>query len=159
MADYKFVTFWRVSAPMEAVWNEISHPERWPGWWRGVESVERLERGDDRGVGAIYRFTWKGRLPYRLTFDARTVRAEPPHRLDIVAWGQLDGTGVWQLSREGSETVSRYDWKVRTTKRWMELAAPVARPIFAWNHDVLMEWGAEGLAKRLGAEVVSQHIA
>ena len=34
----------------------------------------------------------------------------------------------------------------------MNLLAPVARPLFKWNHDVVMNWGAEGLAKRLGVE-------
>jgi hypothetical protein len=35
----------------------------------------------------------------------------------------------------------------------MNLAAPVARPAFTWNHDALMREAAEGLARRLGAEL------
>jgi hypothetical protein len=37
----------------------------------------------------------------------------------------------------------------------MNLLAPVARPIFKWNHDVVMGWGAEGLARKLGVERLS----
>ncbi|HKQ32652.1 MAG TPA: polyketide cyclase, partial [Thermodesulfobacteriota bacterium] len=48
----------------------------------------------------------------------------------------------------------RYDWQVETTKPWMNLIAPLARPIFKWNHDVVMKWGAEGLARRLGAVAI-----
>ena len=35
----------------------------------------------------------------------------------------------------------------------MNLAAPVARPVFAWNHDALMREAAESLARRLEAEL------
>jgi hypothetical protein len=34
----------------------------------------------------------------------------------------------------------------------MNLLAPLARPIFRWNHDVVMDWGADGLARRLGVK-------
>ncbi len=156
MKNYEFATIWRVRAPIEAVWNEIYHSELWPTWWKGVESVVEVQRGDDAGVGSIRRYTWKSKLPYRLSFDMRTVRIEPPHMLEGIATGELDGRGVWRLSSEGSETVARYDWQVYTTKKWMNLLAPLARPAFNWNHDIIMGWGAEGLAHRLGASVVEQ---
>ena len=31
-----------------------------------------------------------------------------------------------------------------------------ARPFFAWNHDVIMRWGGEGLAKLLGTPLIEQ---
>jgi len=55
---------------------------------------------------------------------------------------------------DGEITTVRYDWKVETTKQWMNLLAPIARPFFNWNHNVVMGWGGEGLAKRLGVEQV-----
>jgi hypothetical protein len=36
----------------------------------------------------------------------------------------------------------------------MNLLAPIARPLFKWNHDVVMHWGGEGLARRLGVRLV-----
>jgi hypothetical protein len=36
----------------------------------------------------------------------------------------------------------------------MNRLAPVARPAFAWNHDFVMRQGAEGLATKLGVELV-----
>ena len=68
------------------------------------------------------------------------------------AIGELTGKGRRQLSADGDVTTVRYDWNVSTTKPWMNLLAPVARPVFKWNHDVVMGWGAEGLAKRPGVE-------
>jgi hypothetical protein len=154
MNTYEFVTIWRVKARIESVWNEIYHSKDWPMWWKGVESVAEIRKGDEKGVGSVHRYTWKSKLPYRLSFDMQTIRIEPPLLLEGIALGELQGRGLWQLSSEGDETIVRYDWNVETTKRWMNLVAPIARPLFEWNHDVIMSWGAEGLEKRLGTSVV-----
>ncbi len=156
MKAYEFVTLWRIKAPIESVWNEIYHSQEWPAWWKGVESVEEMRKGDEIGVGSIHRYTWKSKLPYKLSFNMQTIRIEPPLLLEGIATGELDGRGLWQLSTEGRETIVRYDWRVETTKRWMNLIAPIARPLFEWNHNVVMSWGAKGLAERLGASVVEQ---
>ena len=89
MKTYEFVTIWRVKAPLESVWNEIYHSPDWPTWWNGVESVFELRKGDERGVGSVYRYTWKSKLPYRLSFEMKIVRVEPPLLLEGVASGEL----------------------------------------------------------------------
>ena len=151
MAKYSFVTIWHVNAPIESVWNEIYHSESWPTWWKGVESVVELKRGDKNGIGSVRRYTWKSRLPYKLTFGMRTVRVEPLLIIEAVATGELEGKGLWQFSVDRTGTVARYDWEVETTKLWMNMLSPLARPLFKWNHDVVMGWGAKGLRKKLGA--------
>jgi hypothetical protein len=119
-----------------------------------VLSVTKLD-GLDSGVGAKRRFVWKSKLPYTLAFDMETTRIEPPHLLNGYATGELEGTGLWELSEAEGVTTARYTWSVRTTRAWMNLLAPIARPIFAWNHDYVMKRGAEGLASLLGAELLS----
>jgi hypothetical protein len=47
-----------------------------------------------------------------------------------------------------------YEWNVRTAKAWMNRIAPIARPAFEWNHDAVMRQGGEGLARRLGVELL-----
>lgn len=153
MADYKLITIWRINAPIETAWNAIYHSELWPVWWCGVESVIEIQKGDKQGVGSIRRYVWKSILPYRLTFDAQTVRVDPPFLLKGLTTGELAGTGLWQLSQEGCETVIRYYWNIQTTQRWMQWLEPIARPLFIWNHNIIMHRGAEGLAKRLGVSV------
>jgi uncharacterized protein YndB with AHSA1/START domain len=150
MADYEFVTIWRAKAPQEKVWDLIFHSEQWPEWWRGVERVDKIRDGDINHVGARHRYTWKSNLPYRLVFEMETTRVEPMSIIEGRAIGELQGAGRWQLSNDGAVTTIRYDWKVETTKCWMNYLAPIARPLFAWNHNVVMGWGGEGLAKRLG---------
>jgi hypothetical protein len=93
-------------------------------------------------------------LPYRLTFNVRTVRIERPRVIEVHADGELRGVGCWQLTSTPDGTHVRYDWTVETTKPWMRLLAPVARPVFAWNHRVIMRWGLEGLRGRLGNRTI-----
>jgi hypothetical protein len=155
MADYSFVTLWRFRSPLEPVWDSIYHSEEWPAWWRGVERVERVEEGGADGVGTLQRYTWRSRLPYRLAFHMRLTRVEPLSLLEGEAVGELTGRGLWRLTREGDVTRVQYEWQVMTTKPWMNLLAPVARPLFKWNHDVVMDWGADGLARKLGVERIN----
>jgi len=155
MAQYDFVTIWHVDAPVEQVFDALSASEKWPEWWQGVEAVEELAPGDADGVGNLRRYTWKSKLPYRLIFDMRTTRVDRPYVLEGVAEGELDGRGLWTLTPRGNGTEIRYDWRVQTTRLWMNLLAPVAKPIFRWNHDVVMAWGGEGLARRLGTRLLS----
>jgi hypothetical protein len=37
----------------------------------------------------------------------------------------------------------------------MNLVALFARPVFSYNHDVVMGWGGEGLARRLGVPLLA----
>ena len=71
------------------------------------------------------------------------------------ATGELEGSGAWTLWSGEGATHIRYDWNVRTTRWWMNLLAPVARPLFARNHDIVMEWGRVGLESELGVPVAS----
>jgi Polyketide cyclase / dehydrase and lipid transport. len=155
MADYQFLTVWRVPAPQERVWDLIFNSERWPSWWRGVEKVEKLRNGDANHVGALMRYTWKSKLPYRLIFEMEMTRVVPRSIIEGRAIGELQGQGRWTLSHDNGITTAKYDWRVATTKAWMNLLSPVARPFFGWNHDVVMGWGGEGLAKELGVELLT----
>src|SRR6185295_16169693 len=120
MADYEFVTLWEFNAPVDRVWDEIYHAERWPQWWKAVEAVDLIAPGDDSGIGAVRRYTWRGVLPYRLRFEMRTTRIEPCARLEGVAFGELSGKGCWLFSEANSRTHVRYEWKVETSRRWMQ---------------------------------------
>src|SRR6185312_11447110 len=89
MAEYRFSTIWRIEAPLASVWDAIYHADAWPQWWKSVQRTVELEPGDARGVGALHRYTWKGVLPYRLTFDMRVMRIEPLRLLEGRASGAV----------------------------------------------------------------------
>jgi uncharacterized protein YndB with AHSA1/START domain len=149
------VTTWLIGAPREHVFQAIWDSQRWPSWWRGVESVVELEPGDDDGVGSLGRYVWRSRLPYRLSFDVRVTSVQRPRVMEGLSTGELAGTGRWRLFEEDGVTAVVYDWDVRTTARWMNAFGPLVRPVFAWNHDVVMRWGGEGLSRLLGAPLVT----
>ena len=154
MVPYKFVTVWRIEAPIEAVWEAIYHSETWPTWWGSVRRVTDVAPGDDSGIGHVRRYVWRSRLPYDLVFEVKTTRIQRPGLLEGTSQGELVGTGTWDLSHDAGVTTVRNTWEVRTTKRWMNALAPVARPLFAWNHAYSMHQGGEGLASLLGARLV-----
>jgi uncharacterized membrane protein len=154
MAQYEFLTTWCLDAPIERVFDVLRDSSRYPLWWKGVERVVALESGDSDGIGEASRFTWRSVLPYELSFDARVTRVERPYVIEGSASGELEGSGTWRLF-EGRGTAAIYDWRVRTTRPWMNALGPVARPVFAWNHDVVMRQGAAGIARELGARLIA----
>jgi uncharacterized protein YndB with AHSA1/START domain len=156
VGGYLFVTDWHVEAPIERVWDAIVQSEHWPEWWRGVLAVEPVTPGGTDGIGEVRRYTFRGRLPYSLTFDMRLTRSERHSLLEGEASGELEGTGTWTLAGSAGGTAIRYVWDVRTTRPWMDLPIPFARRIFTANHDAMMRWGAEGLERLLQARVTDR---
>jgi uncharacterized protein YndB with AHSA1/START domain len=155
MAEYRFLTTWLLEAEREPVWEAIYDSERWPEWWQGVEEAEKLREGDERGVGQHGRYVWKAKLPYRVNFEITTTRVERPHLLEGDATGELAGVGRWRLFEEDGVTAVIYEWNVSTTRSWMNLLAPIARPVFQSNHDYVMRNGGRGLARLLGARLLA----
>ena len=153
MAEYHFVSIWQIQAPIHRVWEEIYHTERWPSWWKYVVGVDELEPGAANGVGKRLHLLFRTRLPYTLGFDVRVTRVQPPSELVAETTGELEGTGRWTLTSVDGGTRVRCNWDIRTTRRWMNLLAPVGRPAFSWNHDELMREGAQSLARRLGVDL------
>lgn len=157
MSEYRFLTIWQLEAPLAAVCQAIEDSLAWPEWWPGVEKVEELSAGDADGIGSVRRYTWKGRLPYRLTFDVQVTQMKLQTMVEGVASGDVEGIGRWSFANDGALTVARYEWQVRPAALWMRLLSPVASPLFRWNHDILMRQGGEGLARRLNARLVQIH--
>jgi uncharacterized protein YndB with AHSA1/START domain len=155
MARYRFLTSWLIESSRDDVWEVLEDPLRWPEWWRGVARVSELDGGDEQRVGSRYRIAWRSRVPYELEFDFTVLRLERGRLMEGEAAGDLQGSGCWRLFEEDGVTAVLYDWDVSGAKRWMNVLGPVARPVFEYNHDVVMRWGGEGLARRLGARLLA----
>jgi hypothetical protein len=155
LARYRFLTTWLIDAPRERAWAELHDAVSWPEWWRGVVRVDELEPGDEDGAGSRHLIEWRSRLPYPLEFEFHTDSVDAPREMVGRASGELEGAGRWRLFEDAGVTAVLYEWNVDTTKPWMNRLAPLARPLFAWNHDVVMRWGGEGLARRLGATLLA----
>jgi hypothetical protein len=156
--EYRFLTTWLLRCAREPIYELLWRSESWPAWWPGViEAVETGPGDPETGVGRRGRYLWRSTIPYPVRFEVTATRVEPPALLEGRARGGLEGTGRWRLlvadDHRGPLTAVVYEWNVRTPSPWMNLLAPIAAPVFRWNHDRLMRAGGRGLAHRLGAEL------
>lgn len=147
--QFDLLSEWHFNHPLAAVWDLLHDMEAWPYWWQSVASVEPVRRGGATGVGAIYGLEWRTALPYRIRLETQVIAVEWQRRIEGRACGDLIGHGVWTLSATEGGTRVRYQWIVEVEKPWMRLLAPILRPLFKWNHAIVMERGRRGLAAAL----------
>jgi hypothetical protein len=107
------------------------------------------------GEGAVLEAVVRASLPYELAFRARITRVEAPRLLELTALGDLEGSGRGTLAEEDGATTIRFEWRVATTKPWMNALAPAARPVFGLNHHLVMRRAARALANRLDARLLA----
>jgi len=152
MAGYKFITHWKLDAPLQDIWDVISDISKWHEWWKGVLEVKVIT---DSPTGKIrFAHTWKSFVPYKLKFITAVTEIDPLKSIQANVTGELEGTGRWEFKDAGNgETIVTYYWFVRTTMTWMNVTAPMLSWLFRWNHDTVMDWGGEGLAKKLQCNI------
>ena len=149
--DYHFVTCWRFDAPIERVYDLISHPLDYPRWWPEVYlAVTEVTPGDSNGLGRVIDLHTKGRLPYTLRWRARTVEVRKPVHLAIEATGDFVGQGVWTLAAQNGVTDVTFDWRLRADKPMLRYLSFLLKPAFSANHRWAMARGEENLRRELG---------
>jgi len=153
---YNFITTWKIKAPLQHVWQLVHDNEDWPNWWKGVLKSETIEKGDENEFGKIVDFCWKSVLPYKVNFCIISRFVEPPFILEGVAHGDAIGTGKWWLEEQEGITTVQCIWSVNMNKIWMNKLSLILKPLFLWNHRVIMSWGAKGLATQLNCELTSE---
>ena len=153
--SYKFITRWEIAAPINDVWYLIYESADWPTWWKGVQQVNTIIENDAGGINGIREYTWKSALPYKLSFKMKLVEKEDFKFLKGIAFGELEGEGAWHFMEQKGITKIQYNWNVKTNKAWMNYFSFILKPLFKINHNIIMKWGANGLAKKLGAKLIS----
>ena len=152
MAEYKFITHWKLNAPMEEIWDVIYDVSKWHEWWKGVLEVKVISDSKDGEIRFAH--TWRSFIPYKLKFITRVTDIDPLKSIMAKATGELEGTGRWEFKDTGhGETIVTYLWFVHTTTPWMNISAPFLSWLFRWNHDTVMRWGGEGLSKKLNCKI------
>ena len=152
--EYNFVTIWKIEAPLQVVWDIICDLENLPHWWKAVVKVKVKERGDNEGVGFLTEQTWKGVLPYKLSFVSKTIAVDTLKSIELVASGDLEGRGKWTFTEDKGIVTVRYNWDVKTTSLGLSYLAFLLKPLLAWNHNEIMRQGALGLANKLDSRLV-----
>jgi hypothetical protein len=152
-SQYSFETKWQLKGPVEEVWNAIYNSLEWPQWWKGVLSVIEIEKNDEAGINGVRNYTWKSALPYKLNFNIKLIEKNPLQSLKGIAFGELEGSGEWLFNQKDSIVCVQYNWNVIITKKWMNTFSFLLKPLFRINHNIVMRWGGQCLAKKLGTSI------
>lgn len=148
--DYRFVTHWRIEAPIEDVYRIISNAADLPRWWPSVYlEVRELSPGDERGIGKVVDLYTRGWLPYTLRWQFRVTEVDFPRGLALAAWGDFVGTGRWTFTQDGRWADIRYDWQIRADKPLLRYLSFILKPIFSANHRWAMAQGERSLRAEL----------
>ncbi|HET7265033.1 MAG TPA: SRPBCC family protein [bacterium] len=155
--NYYFCEEWRVAASIDRAWTAIRDLEAYPRWWREFVEVKRLNDLD--GVGSQVAVHAKAALPYHMYFNLEAIVEERPRLAIVRVRGDLNGEMRWRLEPDpefvaagGAGTHLIFDESVRTGKPLLNVLAPLFKPLFAWNHKVMMANGERGLRRYLGAQ-------
>ena len=148
MAEYRFVTVWRIPAAIERVWKALNTADQYGDWWPNVVDFRDLTPGVS-GVGARVERVIRGRLPYRLRYAVTITRSEPLRELAYDSTGDLTGDGRFVLEEKDGNIDVTFHWNVRTSHWWMNAFAFILRPLLSWNHHQVMAEGERGLIEWL----------
>jgi hypothetical protein len=151
--SYSFKSTWRIQAPEQLVEKSIDDIERWPVWWTDLESVAVLHF-DEAIIGNQVGMQWRARGGYRLKLELQITNHDA-RKITFNSKGDLVGQGICNFAVHNSLTIVEILWNVKTTKLWMNLLAPVLRPVFISNHASLMRQGETGLNRYLHRQLGS----
>lgn len=135
--SYHFVSNWTVHAQLIEAEKVIHNVPTWRLWWRDLKSVNVI-RETPNYVGSEFEGVWGSASGYKLHMHIVITAFEAGKSIAFDATGDLDGGGTWQFETNGQNTSMRIVWDVATTKTWMNIGAPILRPIFEYNHSLLM---------------------
>lgn len=150
-SQFSLETLWRIPARIDLVWLYLADSEKWPQWWPYVESVTELSPGDQTGKGNVRLYRWSTCLPYSLSLTMKAVEISPFRRLAVEVDGDLHGQGCCELTwlQSSGSTHVQFYWNVRACKPWLNYLALIAKPVFIWNHNRVMQQGEQGLIRQI----------
>lgn len=110
MVQYRFVTQWFFRIPTEQVWERIVDEESWGEW---LQNFRRIAVCHSPTSGEkLFDIQYRGDLPYSFHFTLTPTCVGAPRRLELIARGELEGTGCWTLTKKGNGTGVTYIWEV-----------------------------------------------
>ncbi|MBP2324615.1 uncharacterized protein YndB with AHSA1/START domain [Kibdelosporangium banguiense] len=142
---YRFRSLWRLSVPVDDVFQVVTDPGSYPLWWPDIHGVGRI---DDDTAEVVC----KSVLPYALVF--RLHRAEQDQRagrLLVGMTGDLEGFCRSIVVQRAASVTLEITQDVVVNKRLLRRLAPVARPVFRANHAAMMWRGQRGLRRFLSS--------
>jgi hypothetical protein len=148
--DYVFLTRWTLQGKAEEVFDILNDVESYLRWWPQVYlAVERIAPASQDGLGETYRLLTRGKLPYRLRWQAKIIEKRRPSGFSIEASGDFVGRGVWIIAEDAEHLAVTFDWRLRAEKPLLKHLSFLLKPLFRWNHCWAMARGEDGLRREL----------
>lgn len=137
---YRFRSVWRFDVPPETAFAALKETEDYEAWWPEIRATRRLD--EDRVEAHI-----RSVLPYDLVMVLERVRDDPEEGvLEARMTGDLVGFSRWVVGSDGrGGTRLVFEEEAVPQKPIMRRLAPVARPLFRWNHARMMRSAQRGL--------------
>ena len=147
MAEYHFVTHWKIRGTAREVAEVLGDPLGLARWWPSVYlEVRELDPGDPvTHVGRVIDLYTKGWLPYTLRWRFAVTESRGFDGFTLAAEGDFVGTGVWTFEESEGVVDVIYDWRIRADKPLLRYGTFIFRPIFGANHRWAMARGEESL--------------
>ena len=152
---YCFNNSWNIDAPVELIWDELINYKQWPLWCDGLERIEKLDEFDHLQIGNNIRSTWKGSLPYNITFDSVIKDFMQYSFLSFNVTGDLRGEGLCSFLPSQDNTTINFKWKVSPTQLWIKMSSPFARTVFIENHNYIMRQVVSGFTRMIAPKISS----
>lgn len=147
---YHFVTRWRLPGTCEEISDVLEDTEQIPRWWPSVyREVHIVRAGGLHSLGKVVDVVTKGALPYSLRWQYEVVEQRYPNGWRLIARGDLEGEGRWEIEQTGPSVDVTYNWRVRANHPLIRKLGLIMRPLFKANHVWTMRDGERGLRKQL----------
>ena len=93
----------------------------------------------------------KGFLPHSLRFHTHVTRCEPFSRIEMMASGDLVGTGISILDESNGVTRATFIWNVSLTPPILDRLSQwkLFHSLFVWNHDFTMRSAVKNMQERV----------
>ena len=93
----------------------------------------------------------KGFLPHSLRFHTHVTRCEPFSRIEMMASGDLVGTGISILDESNGVTRATFIWNLALTPPILDRLSQwnLFHNLFVWNHDFTMRSAVKNMQERV----------
>lgn len=147
---YRFATVFTIDVEPQRIWDALILPGGWLADHPDIEHWTAKARGGADHLGDRYGVDHHVGGPVTLRYDLEVVQSRAPYRLTWRVTGDLAGTAAFELDELDGVTDLRFTWEVATTKRWMNVAAPLIRRQMVREYKRSVVAAVNGLADAVG---------
>lgn len=136
-----------LSVPPDEVWAAIQRVDLFESWWSWLREFH--VDGGGLAVGAVLHGVVVPPLPYRMRLGVTICECAPPHLIEAVVHGDLEGRARLVLEPDEGGTRAHVAWTIEMMQQPMRLAARIAHPVLRWGHERVVRATVAGFGRQL----------